>query len=393
MADTPYRVLHRGSADTLPWRPSSVLLIIGAWMLIASLISGSVLLDAADSKPTDLGIPHVQILLAFIEALIWAGLTCLVFRLVDRFFTERYGHLQRMTIFGACGMAAVVVVGIIMQYLRDRLSASAVNHPFAPISAIGLALEALIYTAVLIAGLARHYLRHFHERLAQATLLQAQLTEARLTTLRAQLNPHFLFNTLHAVSALVGSDARAARRMISQLSALLRIALEDAATPETSVTREIAFARRYLALMSVQLRSRLEIVERLDPASMNGLVPTLILQPLLENAIRHGISHMPARGTLVVEAQRQGDRLHIHIRNSILPGIIERPLSGGVGLHNTRERLQQLYGTTYELITRVDSAAAPEFCVDIDLPFRDAGEANDVPPPRSSPVPKLRHGT
>lgn len=392
MREPSYHALRRDRVQTLPWRPSGVFLVVGTWLLIASLVSGSVLLDAASSKPTDLGVPRVQILLAFVEALIWAGLTCLVFRLVDRCFREQYSNFQRLAIFVLCGLAATLAVAVAMEYLRHQLSAAAINHPFAPVSAIGLAFEALIYTAVLIAGLARYYLQRVHERLAQAAALQTQLTEAKLTTLRAQLNPHFLFNTLHAVSALIGSDARAARRMISQLSSLLRIALEEAGTPETSLTREIEFARRYLELMAVQLRSRLEIVERLDPASMNGLVPTLLLQPLLENAIKHGISRLPGGGTLVIDARRHGERIHMHIRNSIAPDPVGGLSPDGVGLRNTRERLQQLYGTAGELVTKVSNVPPAEFCVDISLPFREAAVA-DMPPPRTvGHVPELHHG-
>ncbi len=144
-------------------------------------------------------------------------------------------------------------------------------------------------------GLARAYSLRLGARREQATQLQAQLAEARLEALRSQLDPHFLFNTLNAVSSLVERDPRGVRRMITRLSELLRYSMEDAREPEITLRRELDLLDRYLDIMQVRFPG-LNVLRLLDDHALDVIVPSMILQPLVENAIRHGVEKMPSRG-------------------------------------------------------------------------------------------------
>jgi LytS/YehU family sensor histidine kinase len=213
--------------------------------------------------------------------------------------------------------------------------------------------EFLVYIAILAGGVARDYFLRYHSRReqtillqAQAAQLQAQLADARLAALRTQLNPHFLFNTLHAVSALVERDPRGVRRMIARLSELLRTTLDGADEQEVPLGQELTFTHRYLEIMQIRFQGRLTIQSQIEPGALDALVPNLILQPLVENAIKHGVSKIDDEGRIEIHARREGERLVMCVRDNG-PRVGESGLNTGegVGLRNTRERLLELYGT------------------------------------------------
>jgi two-component system, LytTR family, sensor kinase len=356
-------------ATRLPWRPGNILMIFGAWTLFASLISAGVLLNTGGQAGRQ-SIPVVRIILAFIEAYLWAGLTPLIFWLVRRFATERYNGLTRAWVFTGAGIVMAVTVAGAVQLLRRTFSAGDdVARPFSMFSAMGISIEALTYTVVLIAGFARHYLIRFQAHREQTIALQAQLADARLTALRAQLSPHFLFNTLHAISALSETDPPGVRRMLSRLSDLLRITLNETDRPETILRRELLFVRQYLELMRIQLQSNIEINEDIDEDVLDALVPTFILQPLIENAIKHGISRTLGPGRLTLSIHRVDDKLKIVVRNNGPLAAIAQPRKEGVGLSNTRERLSRLYGDNQVLTFHAHKETGGEFITEVVFPF------------------------
>jgi two-component system, LytTR family, sensor kinase len=176
--------------------------------------------------------------------------------------------------------------------------------------------------------------------------LQAQRAQARLDVLRTQLNPHFLFNTLNAVSALVERDPRGARRMIARLSDLLRYTLEESTEQEVPLHRELDLLGEYIELMQIRFQDRLTVTMDVAPDVRNALVPNLILQPIVENAMKHGIGRITGAGTIVLRARREGDTLAIAVTdNGPGPGGGEE----GVGLTNTNARLRQMYGESYSV--------------------------------------------
>ncbi|MGH8327563.1 MAG: sensor histidine kinase, partial [Steroidobacteraceae bacterium] len=236
--------------------------------------------------------------------------------------------------------------------------------------------EFIVYVAVLAGGFARNYFLNFRMRReeainlkAQAAQLQAQLSDARLTALRTQLNPHFLFNTLNAVSALVERDPRGVRRMIARLSELLRTSLDEADEPEVPLQRELTFIDRYLEVMQIRFQGRLHVRMHADPEVSAALVPNLILQPLVENAVKHGIGKSVGAGRIEIRAQRVADRVVLSVHDNG-PGLASRkaPAIEGVGLRNTRLRLAQLYGTDQSLTLRSDDGAGG-LVAEVTLPF------------------------
>ena len=225
---------------------------------------------------------------------------------------------------------------------------------------------------ILMAGAhALAYYRRAQDRDRQALALTASLNQARLDALRLQLQPHFLFNTLNAISTLVHRDPDAADELIADLGGLLRASLENK-DHEVPLAREIELLDRYLAIEQTRLGSRLTIVRDLDPAVSAALVPTFLLQPLAENAIRHGLEPRTTPGTLTISAHRAGDDLHLSVTDDgvglATPGT--RTARPGIGLANSRERLRALHHGR----ARLELSAPPTggARVEVVLPFLTA---------------------
>jgi LytS/YehU family sensor histidine kinase len=211
---------------------------------------------------------------------------------------------------------------------------------------------------------------------AETAQLQAQLAEARLSALRSQIDPHFLFNTLNAVSALVERDPRGVRRMIARLSELLRHSLEGAGEPVVTLRQELDFVERYLEIMRIRFQGSLEVETRVDEATLDALVPNLILQPLVENAAKHGVGRQRGVGRIEIEARREGGRVVLTVRDNG-PGMEGgAPAREGVGLSNTRERLARLYGEAGTLVLRPVEGGGVE--AEVSLPWRAADAARDA---------------
>ncbi|HVT72692.1 MAG TPA: histidine kinase [Lacunisphaera sp.] len=206
--------------------------------------------------------------------------------------------------------------------------------------------------------------------------LQTDLTRAELAALRGQLHPHFLFNSFNALATLVRQRRNdEAVEIIAQLSALLRLAIERTGQVEIPLQQELDFIERYLAIEQVRFADKLRVEFAVEPAALQALVPNIVLQPLVENAIKHGISKRTTPGTVRLAAARQEARLHITISNDRAdepPTGGERTVSTGIGLANARAQLEKLYGVDYHLEFMHDPRGTTT--VALDLPWR-------VPPP------------
>jgi len=215
------------------------------------------------------------------------------------------------------------------------------------------------------------YYRKNQERALQTSKLEGQLAQAQLKALKMQLHPHFLFNTLHGISALVHTDPEAAERMIARLSDLLRLTLDNEGTQEVSLKQELAFLEQYLEIERTRFADRLSVEMDIDPEALDACVPNLILQPLVENAIRHGIAPRPEAGFVRIHAARENGMLRLQVRDDG-PGLAgnQNGLREGVGLTNTRQRLTQLYGDAHRFA--FTNAADGGLEVNLDLPFRVA---------------------
>lgn len=209
------------------------------------------------------------------------------------------------------------------------------------------------------------------ERLVRA---ESAAREARLSALRYQLNPHFLFNSLNAASTLVlQGEATAATRMLAQIGELLRTTLDADAATEIPLAQELAFVERYLAIEQTRLGDRLHITTAISPGTLGASVPSMLLQPLLENAVRHGVAPLTEGGNIAIESSGRGDQLLITIRNSgprTNGNSAQSNISKGIGLTNTAERLKTLYGDRQRLSLQPKEEGGYE--VVIEIPLRQA---------------------
>lgn len=206
----------------------------------------------------------------------------------------------------------------------------------------------------------------------RASQLEAQVAQARLSALKAQLQPHFLFNTLNAIIVLVRQQkGKEAEETLARFSDLLRAVLADMDAQEVSLSRELEYLKLYLDIEQVRFSDRLRVEIDVDPELLDAAVPHMALQPIVENAIRHGVGRRSKPGVITLHASRDGDRLRLQVRDDG-PGFVGvSPACGrGLGLANTRARLRQLYGDAAELHTANGAAGGAE--VTLLLPFRIA---------------------
>jgi len=228
-----------------------------------------------------------------------------------------------------------------------------------------------VYFAVLGVEHAAFYFLEVRARETQAARLSTQLAEARLGALQMQLHPHFLFNSLNAIGVLVrDQDTVAASRMIELLGDLLRQVLGAEPSPERSLAREIAFIQQYLAIEQVRFSDRLRPTIDVDPTLTDAAVPTFVLQPLVENALRHGIAKRTGAGVLRISARPAGDDLVLSVHDDG-PGV-ESEIPGVrrcLGLDNTRARLSTLYGDRASLVLAPDSGGGTVAIV--RFPYRE----------------------
>jgi LytS/YehU family sensor histidine kinase len=237
----------------------------------------------------------------------------------------------------------------------------------------GYLLALLIVSQIALASQGFLYYRDSVERERRALQLEAQLARAQLQVLRMQLEPHFLFNTLNAIATLMHRDVETAERTLMLLADLLRRSLADDGAQEVPLEHELAFVGRYLEIERVRLGGRLEVELDVDAECRAGLVPNLVLHPLIENAVRHGIAKLGTRGSISLRARRDGGRLLLEVENDGPRFAPRAPAQGrGIGLSNTRERLERLHPGAHELAVR---STARGVCVAIALPWREAPSA------------------
>ena len=204
----------------------------------------------------------------------------------------------------------------------------------------------MTYTTVVGFTYALGYYREVQARDVREAQLQTRLVEARLKTLQAELHPHFLFNTLHAISTLVHTNPDSADRMISRLSDLLRLTFDRTESPMVPLQEELEFLQKYLDIEQMRFQDRLTVRYHIDPHTLDAEVPRLILQPLVENAIKHGVSPRTGPGTIQITSHIEDGSLCLEVKdNGVgLSGSARTQFNSGVGLANTRDRLECLYG-------------------------------------------------
>ncbi|HEU0174699.1 MAG TPA: histidine kinase [Blastocatellia bacterium] len=245
-----------------------------------------------------------------------------------------------------------------------------------------LPVDVIFYWTIVGAGYAFEYYRRFREQQLQAarlelraTQLETQLAQAQLQALKMQLHPHFLFNTLHAISALIDDDVKVTRRMIARLSELLRLTLENVGQQEVSLRQELDALERYLEIEQIRFQDRLTVRFAVAPETLDASVPNLVLQPIVENAIRHGIAPRSSAGRIEIRAERRDGRIELQVIDDG-PGLQRCDEEGaeefkeGIGLANTRARLRRLYGDEHQI--EIKDADEGGLAVRLSIPFRQA---------------------
>lgn len=231
-------------------------------------------------------------------------------------------------------------------------------------------LNLLVYWIIIGVKHGLDYYRKFSERELRTTELERNLAQAKLQALQMQLNPHFLFNTLHTISALMHRDVEAADRMVAKLSDLLRLALDNTDDHEVTLRQELDFLKRYLEIEQTRFRERLTVKMDISGETWEAQVPNLVLQPIVENAIRHGIEPHVKPGLIELKAHRDGANLILEVRDNGagLPKESRHKLEGGIGVSNTRARLEQLHGPRQKL--EFENAPEGGLIVRVTIPFR-----------------------
>jgi len=296
------------------------------------------------------GVPWRGIAFQSGEWIILGGLTLLVYALAMRFPLRGMALHRNLAIHVAGALALCVLWASLGILLRALLGTLPTDVPLVRYSVgwllFSLPWSVFMYFTVLGCVFAFAYAIEAREREATAARLSAQVAEARLDALRTRLHPHFLFNSLNSVAVLVRDGRSAdATLVVEQLSDMLRELLADKDAREIPLAREIEFVRKYLSIEEMRFSDRLEVRWDVTPETLDALVPGFIMQPLVENALRHGVAATSARSTIEISARVEGDELRLEVSNDATdPASRERTRGRGVGLASTRERLATLFG-------------------------------------------------
>jgi signal transduction histidine kinase len=352
---------------------SSFVRVAATWLGVAVFFSAeNVLVGAARHRAFDW---QWDIYHEFVYALTWAAFSFLVLA-AGRRWPLGSGRFHQTILPHLTVMFALAPAQIVSTYSAHYLGLALLGQQPQPALwtflrglsggiVWGTLTGFLYYWLILGIQAAFGYQRMYREQRVAAAELGARLTEARLEALRLQVHPHFLFNTLNAISAFVDADPERARRMIARLGELLRGTLNGGNTAELPLTRELRLLAPYLEIQRIRFGERLAIEMDVSPEAGAALVPTLMLQPLVENAVEHGVKRTPNGARVRLQAAREGNRLRLEIADSG-PG----PSGGrdGVGLANTRARLTALYGNAHSFELKAMEAGGT--VVTVELPFR-----------------------
>lgn len=288
--------------------------------------------------------------IGLVDWYVWAALAPIVVMLGRRFPLEQRRWLLHVPLHLVFSVIAAIITTLAIYPIIVRCTLWELPSSFLGRIEFLIMREVHVYLwvywAILGVGHALDFHRRYREKELSAAQLETRLAQAQLQVLKMQLDPHFLFNTLHAVTALVYKRPSAAETVVARLSEMLRMSLESQGTHEVALRDELRFLAPYLEIQEIRFDGRLQVKMDIEPAAANCLVPSLILQPLVENAIRHGIEPCSSEGRVVIQARRNGKHVWVRVWDNGLglPNASLASIREGVGLSNTRSRLLHLYG-------------------------------------------------
>ena len=327
-------------------------LIWGVWAIAALFFATQVYMMYLKEERR---IPFSQgLFLQGLSCAIWALATPLVLWLARRFRVERNNWRRTVPFHFVVGIALVSSM-IVVDYVLYMIYLGRVANitPLSTFQNVYYNVDRLLltYWVIVLISHAFNYYNSYRKGELKAAQLGAQLAQSQLEALKMQLHPHFLFNTLHSISALLNKDVEGARSMIARLGDFLRLTLENGGSQEVTLQQEIEFLNGYLDIERIRFQDRLTTLVRVDPTVLDVRVPNLILQPLVENAMRHAIANSD-RGRIEVLAEPSNGMLRIQVKDNgpglqVVRAYVNR--SRGVGLTNTKARLDRLYGSAHRL--------------------------------------------
>src|SRR5689334_1966653 len=340
-----------------------LLLVFAAWTLIAAFdIAKRFVESRMYGRTLDLG----EVLLNLESAWLWTAFTPLIFFLAERYPIERAHWVRRLALHI---LFSVVIAGldsavdrVVCPYLSENS-----NWSFARRFWGESFINVYSYFATLAAGLALRFYRLYHDRRLRVSKLETELAVTKLRALEMRLRPHFLYNALHTIGGLVRTEqGPAAVRMIAGLGDLLRHTLREDDAQEVPLSRELELTYRYLDIEQARFGDRLRVEVEIAPDTANAHVPSLLLQPLVENAVRHGVETSSGGGQVVLRAYRDGDALCLDVQDNG-NGPRQEHAGCGIGLSTTRARLEQLYGSEHKL--ELELAATGGALASVRIPF------------------------
>jgi two-component system LytT family sensor kinase len=359
-----------------PRLPGPLLFVIATAFGVSSACQGY-WLGRVKHEPA---VPHEILWLLALNLLYWyipALLAPIIMAWATREPLSRKKWPVQVLVHGASALAYSVIHTAVMMALRATLLAQTGLPEHFPgwwdytLAAYLNQLDWLLMTYLFLVGLAHAlaYRRESEARALKSAQLETRLVEAQLQALQRQLHPHFLFNTLNTISGLIRTDAEAADVMIDRLGDLLRMTLHTSSTQEVTLKDELDVLLKYLEIEQTRFGDRLRVTMNIQPETLDAQVPNLLLQPLVENAIRHGIAPNARPGWIAIHTERSAAQLTIHIRDSGngLPPERLMALNRGVGLENTRARLEHLYPAAFQFAF---SNLERGFCVTVRIPFQ-----------------------
>lgn len=331
-------------------------LFIGFFIVVGFFLglNNKIYFDYIEKKATVLELIWPEVL----EWLIWGVFCPFIIVLAKKYPKKSSGWLAKVKFHVPVGILISILYAATYAYLRytidvwlDEKFLWSFSRNFM-YRLFYLPIPLILYSSTVGITYAVNYYQQFRDEALKAAEIQQKLAQAELLALKKQLHPHFLFNTLHAISALMHKDIDAADKMIARLSHLLRATLENTGIQEVTLKQEMEILKIYLEIEQIRFQDRLEVSIQVDPAIYDKKVPNLILQPIVENAIRYGVAQFAKQGKIVVAAHQVNGHLELKVLDNGkgMPSTQEADIKEGIGLTNTRMRLQQLYGEKGKLI-------------------------------------------
>ena len=351
------------------------------WTLFALFFTSQFVLQSQFlGKP----VPFFQVLLwQSVSGYVWFALSPLIVYLARQFPFDKESWKISLPFHLFAGVAVALIQQGIDAFVLPRLgypqgfAFASYWDAYKFFVSFNLHLSLEIYWAVVGIWSAYNYYRKYRERELQTSKLEARLAQSRLQVLKMQLHPHFLFNALNAISELIHRDPDAADRMLTDLSDLLRMSFENLEVQEIALKQELEFLHKYIEIEQMRFHDRLVVEMQIAPDTLDATVPNMILQPLVENAIKHGISPRASGGRIDIEASRSNGHLELKVQDNGLgiPFGETDHLAEGVGLSNTRRRLKHLYGEKHKF--EIKPTGVQGVIVNLEIPFRAFQEIED----------------